>query len=404
MSTSPLPRAPSATLPEVPRDIVLLAAVEWDTVAQAQHLLTVRMAQHGRRIIFVEPIPHRLPRLGEVRRVLRRLQRHPTSNTDEAQGPVDLPPGVTVVSPFALPENVAVFRWLNRAIFLPLVARRIRSALRSQPVVQVWKPLDGFRFLSQRLRPRRRVYSCIDNYAHSRAPKHFAAVEVDLVRSSDLVVANSPTVRERLLQLRPSVELRNAGVDFGLFARSDTGPVQDVRTLVYHGVISDRLDFDLITGLAERGFEVHLIGPVKRCPLDPERPPNNVFFHGLARYDELPSLLRQFDAFLLPYAINDYTKHIRPAKMYECFASGRPVFATPITSLYRYEDLIRFASTGPSIAALVEAYASQSSDAKAKEHDARVEEARLHDWSHVVEQELAWLDPEAPVPAGAAAC
>jgi glycosyltransferase involved in cell wall biosynthesis len=129
-----------------------------------------------------------------------------------------------------------------------------------------------------------------------------------------------------------------------------------------------------------------------------------VVFHDRARYEELPSVLRPFDAFLLPYAINDYTKDIRPAKLYECFASGKPVFATPIASLYRYDGLIRFGSTGASIAALVAAYESQSAAVNAGEHDARVEEARRHDWDRVVEQELAWLDPPEPVPLGAPRC
>ena len=39
------------------------------------------------------------------------------------------------------------------------------------------------------------------------------------------------------------------------------------------------------------------------------------------------------DVLLLPYALNDYTRSVLPAKIYECLATGRPIVAAPLPEL-----------------------------------------------------------------------
>ena len=62
-------------------------------------------------------------------------------------------------------------------------------------------------------------------------------------------------------------------------------------------------------------------------------------------HEKLPGILAECDCLILPYNINKLTDGIMPAKMFECFATGKPVISTPIKNLKKYKDLIILAET-----------------------------------------------------------
>jgi glycosyltransferase involved in cell wall biosynthesis len=371
--------------------IVIFAAVEWQFIAQAQHIFAREFGLRGYRVIFVEPIPHRFPSFKEAGKVVRRLKRLVSgAGADKHKLPVN----VTVVSPWTLPETNPLFIWCNRLLFLPVVHRLIRKRIKDRVrMVQVWKPLAGFHELARRLRPDLMVYSCIDNYRHeNKAPSHYDRVEDKLVRESDMVVAKSSEIINRLQQKRPTVYRRDTGVDFELFSAAARGRCTKLQSLIFFGAISDRLDFSLIFDLANAGMEVHLLGPMRRVPFG--NWPEKVQYHPPVPYEEVPALIGGYDGIVLPYAINAYTRGIYLMKLYECLATGKPIFATRLPSLVEFhgKDLLYFIDGADDLMKMAPRVTTNESVSNIYERRRIL--ASKHSWGRVVETELHWMQGE----------
>jgi glycosyltransferase involved in cell wall biosynthesis len=95
--------------------------------------------------------------------------------------------------------------------------------------------------------------------------------------------------------------------------------------------LAQHLDFTAVhtLALARPCWRVVLVGPVKT----PHRFPPNVELPGQVPHASLANWLQEADVILLPYALNDYTGAVMPAKTYEVLASGRPIVATPLPTL-----------------------------------------------------------------------
>jgi UDP-galactopyranose mutase len=100
----------------------------------------------------------------------------------------------------------------------------------------------------------------------------------------------------------------------------------------YAGVIDERIDLDLIDGVAATRPELQivLVGPVAKIDVAdvPARP--NVHRLGMKPYAELPEYLGGWDVGWMPFARNDATRFISPTKTPEYLAAGLPVVSTSI--------------------------------------------------------------------------
>ena len=365
----------------------MLAAVTWDSVTQAQHLFARKLAARGINVVFVEPLPHRFPRLDEVGKAFQRVRRALTYGARQAAD--SSPANLHVIRTLGLPETFHSTRSLNNRWFVPRLQKRIQRLSSPPVVVECWKPLAGYLDLVRSLSPELTVYSCIENYPFQYgAPAHFMEVEEALLAEADLVVANSDYVAERLRATRREVRVRDAAVDFELFDRAAVGPVTQARRLCYFGVVSDRLDFEILRGLAAAGYEVLLLGPVKRAPIDPDAPPPNIQCHHRVPIEDVPRIIADSDCILLPYVVDEYTKGIRFAKLYECMATGKPILATPIPTLERYPKLVHVAEDLAGFLNVLETLPDLEDEALYEE---RRRVARNHTWDDLLDEEIAWL-------------
>ena len=103
----------------------------------------------------------------------------------------------------------------------------------------------------------------------------------------------------------------------------------------YVGVIDERLDLELIQGLAQRmpEWEIRMVGPVAKISPDslPDAP--NVTYLGHQPYEKLPEIMGGFDVALMPFALNEATRAISPTKTLEYLAAGLPVVSTRIADV-----------------------------------------------------------------------
>jgi glycosyltransferase involved in cell wall biosynthesis len=204
--------------------------------------------------------------------------------------------------------------------------------------------------LIEKLDPLLVVYDCVENFPeYPGVPKDMAQTEENIFISSDLVFTDSNFLYNKARQYREDVKQILPGVDYSHFAQADSGRSEDpVKSLCFFGGINDRrIDFELLFEISKnKNLTIDMIGPV-----DSKVPalPSNVVFHGPVDYSELPEHLKSCDCFLFPYRVTEFTRGIIPAKLFECFATGKPVITTPLPSFFDYRELMYICQTADEV-------------------------------------------------------
>ena len=211
---------------------------------------------------------------------------------------------------------------------------------------------------SAQLQPAATVYDCMDELSLFRgAPPALAARERELFQRADLVFTGGQSLYEAKQGQHERVYCFPSSVDVAHFARarSLSDEPADQRDLAhprlgFFGVVDERMDLDLLAGVADARpeWQLVIVGPVvkiDRAAL-PARP--NIHYLGGKDYQQLPAYIAGWDVALLPFARNDSTRFISPTKTPEYLAAGRPVVSTAIRDVVRpYGDLglVRIADT-----------------------------------------------------------
>jgi UDP-galactopyranose mutase len=130
-----------------------------------------------------------------------------------------------------------------------------------------------------------------------------------------------------------------------------------------------------------------MLGPVARVFENSlaERP--NIHYMGMRRYSDLPAYLSTFDAAMLPYAINQSTRSITPAKTLEYMAGGKPVVSTPITDVVDlYGDVVEIARTAQEFVEVIEALWSETPEERTSRQKMVQAVLQEHDWNVIADR------------------
>ena len=310
-------------------DVLCFSHLRWDFVFQRpQHLMTRCAAD--RRVFFVEePLLDGGPSL-EVR----------------SSG------GVTVAVPH-LPagQDASVVQRQLRALVNDLVRDH---AIGPDRILWFYTPM-AMEFAGH-LEASCVVYDCMDELSgFAGAPDGLQANEARLLARADLVFTGGRSLFEAKRALHPHVHAFASSVDRAHFAPSGAADPPDQASLPhprvgFFGVIDERMDLDLLEGLAAARPEWSLVmvGPVVK--IDPAGLPRrpSIVYLGSKRYEELPAYIAHWDVALLPFARNAATRFISPTKVLEYMAAGRPIVSTSIRDVvepYGRLGLARIADT-----------------------------------------------------------
>jgi glycosyltransferase involved in cell wall biosynthesis len=321
-------------------DLVCLSHLRWDFVFQRpQHLLT-RFAT-TRRVFFVEEPLEAVdgPRL-ETRRAEHGVH-------------IITPRLTTPRGPHAEPQVRALLRDLFR-----------REAVHA-PVLWFYTPMAIP--LARGLPASAVVYDCMDELsAFAGAPAEMRTREAELLALADVVFTGGESLYAAKRNRHPRVHAFPSSVDVPHFRKARSlAEADDQRQLPqprlgYYGVIDERMDLDLLRGLAEArpAWQIVLIGPTAK--IDPASLPRNPNIHylGARSYQQLPAYLAGWQVAMLPFARNDSTRYISPTKTPEYLAAGRPVVSTSIADVvrpYGERGLVRIADSVTDFVAAVEA-------------------------------------------------
>jgi Glycosyl transferases group 1 len=202
------------------------------------------------------------------------------------------------------------------------------------------------------------------------------------VAPSDITLAIPHSVyHQQRARFGEKVKLIPQVADLRVFETADGLPVQPSAALDaiprprlgYLGPAYGQINKALVSELLQSHPDWHFVsvGPMKSVPL-----PNAHALPWQSR-QESAKYAAGFDVGFMPYNCYDEEKlHCLPLKLFEYFALGLPVVATPILELGRYEDLVYFGDTAEELARAVELALQEPRDSPKKRR--RMEIAKGH--------------------------
>jgi glycosyltransferase involved in cell wall biosynthesis len=178
-----------------------------------------------------------------------------------------------------------------------------------------------------------------------------------LVKEADLVVATADDLLAQLKSLRPDALLVRNGVRPEDWTLPDPPEVpldmvearKSQVVIGYVGAFASWFDWRLWEGLARARptWAFVLIGyPAddsgRKIISEASKVPN-IYYLGPKSQSELKTYLHHFDVATIPFVLNPITHACSPLKLFEYMACGKPIVATPMREIAKYQA-VRFAN------------------------------------------------------------
>ncbi|MCS7158996.1 MAG: glycosyltransferase [Gemmatales bacterium] len=241
------------------------------------------------------------------------------------------------------------------------------------------------------------IYYCVDNFRDWPGLEGdlLREFEAYLIRRAAVIIAVSEVLAQWIASLGRTSFLLSHGIDLRIWThpsiRGSPSRYSISRpSVVWWGLIDERLDWDWLTYAAESLSNVHfnLAGRIYFVPPAISRY-NNIHFLGQIPAHDLPGLAQSADVLMMPYVDSPVTRAMQPLKMLEYLASGKPIVGRRLPALSRWQDWVLLAHDKYEfVAALRTALVRKPS---VEELARRWAYLRAHSWTAKAEQFLEWV-------------
>jgi glycosyltransferase involved in cell wall biosynthesis len=381
------------------RDIVIVGQQPWDVAIGSNcKNIAVELSKNN-RVLYVNSALDRITLLRNRNAdgVIRR--RKVIKGTEDGLLPVidnlwTLYPDVMIESVNWI-NSAFIFDFLNKRnnrLFAKSISKAI-SLLNFKDII-LFNDNDMFKsfYLQEFLKPATSIYYSRDYMlAVDYWKKHGERLEPELIKKSDLCVANSTYLSDYCRSYNPDSFYIGQGCELDIFSSTEVySPIAQLTKLNgpkigYVGALqSIRLDIDLIAHLAREKPEwnIVLVGPeddVFKESVLHSIP--NIHFLGSQKPEALPSYIYAFDVCINPQLINQVTIGNYPRKIDEYLAMGKPVVATNTPAVSIFGTAVYLADDKYAFIASVEKALQEDSLERVAE---RVTLAHSHTWENSV--------------------
>ncbi|MBL0744238.1 glycosyltransferase [Chryseolinea lacunae] len=259
--------------------------------------------------------------------------------------------------------------------------------------------------MKELVKPSLYVYYLRDKLAAMKYWKlHVGRVEPSLIKSADVVVANSEYLSDYASEFNPHSYYVGQGCDVTHFLTrppqaSIDAMLKDIPKPIvgYMGAINaERLDIHLIEGMATKmpDHSFVFIGSEDQAFKDSAlHQLKNVYFLGKKDFSELPAFLYGVDVTINPQAMNEITIGNYPRKVDEYLAAGKPVVATKTHAMNPFREHVYLGESVDDYVALIPKAIAENSETKAA---ARRAFALEHTWKKNTELILEAIEKVKP--------
>lgn len=248
-------------------------------------------------------------------------------------------------------------------------------------------------YLKELLNPDLYIYYIRDNLITQDYFKtHGIRLEQKTIESADIIVSNSPYLRDYAKPYNKKAYYVGQGCDLELFKPTDVEEPSDLAKIKgikigYIGFLTEmRLNIDLLVEIAKTktDWQLVLVGPeddtFKKSELHQL---SNVHFLGSKDGDDLPTYIKYFDICTNPQLVNDLTIGNYPRKIDEYLAMGKPTLATQTPTMEIFKDFVYLGKTATDYIQLIEKALEENSPDK---EQARITFAQGHTWENNVKE------------------
>ncbi len=305
-------------------------------------------------VLWVNTIGMRLPRFTfrDIKKAILKSKRMVHGFFNSLEKSSKEKEQIHVLQPPMLPFlSIPGVRAANKFSVCRLVKKRLCDFRMKSPILVITAP-NACDYIGQ-FDERRAVYYCVDDFSDWAGLKKdlVHSMEEELTRKSDVFIATSQNLYDKLSKQGKQVHLLTHGVDYDFFKKAPA----DEHVLLegipkprvgYFGLFDQRSDQSLLLELAKRMPDISFVitGNFETDTSDFLKQ-KNIYLTGSIPYNELPAMAGGWDVCMLPYKLNKLTDAIQPLKIKEYLATGKPVISTPIKEARRLEDYVVIAET-----------------------------------------------------------
>lgn len=259
---------------------------------------------------------------------------------------------IHVLQPPMLPFlSIPGIRSINQFSVNHFVRKQLNRLNMKAPVLVITAPNACDHI--ERFRKNKVVYYCVDDYTEWPGFQKdlVKSMEEELIRKSDILIATSQKIYDKLSKAGKKIHLLTHGVDYDFFTNAPASEHPLLKYIPkprvgYFGLFDERSDQNLILELARRMPDISFV-ITGNLETDTSRllKEKNIYFTGSIPYSELPAMSKGWDLCILPYKVNKLTDAIQPLKIKEYLASGKPVISVPIKEACRLKDYVIISET-----------------------------------------------------------
>jgi glycosyltransferase involved in cell wall biosynthesis len=293
-------------------------------------------------------------------------------------------------------KNKTLYNFFNKLNTkkLALEIQRITKQLEFENYI-LFNDSSMFRgvYLKELLKPALSIYYIRDNLiTQDYFKRHGVRLEKETIKSANLVVSNSPYLRDYAKPLNSNSYYVGQGCDLELFKPNDVAEPHDIAKIKgvkigYIGFLTEmRLNINLLAEVAitKPDWQIILVGPqddtFKNSTLHDLR---NVHFLGSKNGEELPTYIKYFDICINPQIVNELTIGNYPRKIDEYLAMGKPTIATQTPTMEIFKNYVYLGQTATDYINLIEKALKEDSPEKTQE---RIDFAKGHTWENNVQE------------------
>ena len=296
--------------------VVILSEINWSFLRQRHHFITEDLAnQHD--VVFVQRIASRDLNIDTLKSFLLSIVRPSKKFKTQIQGSSN----IKFVKSFYIPSDNIVASIVNRIWYKFFLEKYVKDSFiySFTPMIDL---VEGYRFL---------CFDVIHNWWEVKWNQEVISKRLNLyLERANVIITDSLPIYDRLrklsLQSMPILLLPGLGKNWFNFFQTENHKYKLKITsnkLVFFGNLRSNSDLSLINRLSEV-YSVDLYGVVQdNCKSSLQ----NCNFMGEFSQDQLIYKLSNYDAVILPYKNDEFSKYISPAKYFECLSLKIPIIS-----------------------------------------------------------------------------
>ena len=302
------------------KKMLYMCAIEWKWIAQRPHFLEMELEKYY-EITVLSPV-HVLKKMKEQKNT--RLPEH----FDEF---------------YLLPyqEKIGALKGISKSLFRNKVRDMndydivwLGSSLFEKYIPEDYRGVVVFDYMDD----------CVSMQDDPRMKRAYELSHERLIKRADLIAVSSTylmnmlpeEVRDKTLLVRNAFrgEVRIPPSNDTNTAESVSDGVKKIK-IGYVGTIASWMDTELLKKSRREypGIEYHFWGPVE----GEEIAGDGFIYHGVVDHSAIPDAVKDMDALIMPFVVNDIVKAVDPVKLYEYISYGKNIISVRYAEVERFE-------------------------------------------------------------------